>query len=156
MSPTFTATLLCHRAAPYRDASSRLTSLQPQLTCDNMLQRATSEQGLLGSDLGESDVRNLAPQFQQVAATGAVGSVSGPVRTPLGLHLVGVCGRRLGGPQAPTYEQVERRMQTEGLSLLGRRYIRDLRADALIEMPPESKVTDFPTRPSTSPSPRPR
>lgn len=115
-------------------ASSRLTSLQPQLTCDNMIQRATSEQGLLGSDLGESDVRNLAPQFQQVAASGAVGSVSGPVRTPLGLHLVGVCGRRLGGPQAPTYEQVERRMQTEGLSLLGRRYIRDLRADALIEM----------------------
>lgn len=26
MSPTFTATLPCHRAAPLRDASSRLTS----------------------------------------------------------------------------------------------------------------------------------
>jgi len=115
-------------------AAGRLTSLQPQLTCDNMIQRATSEQGLLGSDLGESDVRNLAPQFQQVAATAAVGTVSAPVRTPLGLHLVAVCGRRLGGPQAPSYEQVERRMQNEGLSLLGRRYIRDLRADALIEM----------------------
>jgi len=114
-------------------ATQRLTALQPQLTCDNMLQRATSEQGLLGADLGEADVQNLAPQFQQVARSAAVGSVSSPIRTPLGLHLVGVCGRRVGGTEAPDPRAVENQLFRQNLANLGRRYMRDLREDALIE-----------------------
>jgi peptidyl-prolyl cis-trans isomerase SurA len=115
-------------------ATQRLESIRAQLTCDNMLTRATSEQGLLGSDLGESDVANLAPQFQQIARSAEVGSVSAPVRTPLGVHLLAVCGRRLGGPEAPSYQQVQGRLQNEQLAMLARRYIRDLRADAFIEL----------------------
>lgn len=114
-------------------ATQRLTALQPQLTCDNMLQRATSEQGLLGADLGEADVQNLAPQFQQVARSATVGSVSTPIRTPLGLHLVGVCGRRVGGAEAPDERAVEGQLFRQNLANLGRRYMRDLREDALIE-----------------------
>lgn len=115
-------------------ATTRLQTIQPQLNCDNMLQRATSEQGLLGSDLGESDIANLAPQFQSVAQTATVGTVSAPIRTPLGVHLLGVCGKRTGGPDAPTFQQVENRLRTQNLANLARRYIRDLRADALIEL----------------------
>lgn len=115
-------------------ATERLTTLRPQLTCDNILQRTTSETGLLGSDLGESDVANLAPQFQQVASAAEVGTVSAPVRTPLGLHLVAVCGRRVGGADVPSYREVESRLQNQNLAMLARRYIRDLRADALIEV----------------------
>ena len=115
-------------------ATARLEGLRSQLTCDNILQRATSEQGLLGSDLGESDIANLAPQFQQVARAAEIGTISTPVRTPLGVHLLAVCGRRVGGPDAPTYQQVENRLQNQNLAMLARRYIRDLRADALIEM----------------------
>ena len=115
-------------------ATARLEALRPQLTCDNILQRATSEQGLLGADLGESDVANLAPQFQQVARSAEIGTISSPVRTPLGVHLLAVCGRRVGGPDAPTFQQVESRLQGQNLGMLARRYMRDLRADALIEM----------------------
>ncbi|WP_225897061.1 peptidylprolyl isomerase [Brevundimonas goettingensis] len=115
-------------------ATARLNALKPQLTCDNILARATSEQGLLGSDLGESDIANLAPQFQQVARAAEVGTISSPVRTPLGVHLLAVCGRRVGGPDAPTFQQVEGRLQNQNLAMLARRYIRDLRADALIEL----------------------
>lgn len=115
-------------------ASARLTALRPQLTCDNLLQRTSSEAGLLGSDLGEADVANLAPQFQQVARSAEVGTVSSPVRTPLGLHLVAVCGRRVGGAEVPSYREVEGRLQNQNLAMLARRYIRDLRADALIEV----------------------
>ncbi len=115
-------------------ATARLTALRPQLTCDNLLQRTSSEAGLLGSDLGESDVANLAPQFQQVARSAEVGTVSSPVRTPLGLHLVAVCGRRVGGAEVPSYREVEGRLQNQNLAMLARRYIRDLRADALIEV----------------------
>ncbi|MNI08257.1 Chaperone SurA precursor [compost metagenome] len=115
-------------------ATQRLEALRGQLTCDNILTRASSEQGLLGADLGESDVDNLLPQFQQVARSAEVGTVSTAVRTPLGVHLLAVCGRRLGGPEAPSAQQVEARLQNQNFAMLGRRYLRDLRADALIEI----------------------
>lgn len=115
-------------------ATSRLEAIRPSLTCDNILQRATSEAGLLGADLGESDVQNLAPQFQQVARSAEVGTVSTPVRTPLGVHLLAVCGRRAGGVNLPNTQQVESMLRNQNLAMLGRRYMRDLRADALIEM----------------------
>lgn len=120
--------------AQVAEASQRLDGLRAQLTCDNILTRARSETGLLGADLGESDVQNLAPQFQQVARSAEVGSVSSPVRTPLGLHLLAVCGRRVGGAEAPDARQIESQLFRQNLANLGRRYMRDLREDALIEM----------------------
>lgn len=121
-------------AAEVAAATQRLEALRPQLTCDTLLARATSEQGLLGADLGEADVQDLAPQFQQVARSAEVGSISTPVRTPLGLHLLAVCGRRVGGLEAPNPQQVENQLFRQNLATLGRRYMRDLREDALIEM----------------------
>ncbi|WP_376853625.1 peptidylprolyl isomerase [Brevundimonas faecalis] len=115
-------------------ATRRLESIRAGLTCDNILERARSEQGLLGADLGESDVADLLPQFQQVARSAEIGSVSSVVRSPLGVHLLAVCGRRLGGPEAPSPQQVESRLQNQNYAMLGRRYLRDLRADALIEI----------------------
>ncbi|WP_313045940.1 peptidylprolyl isomerase [Brevundimonas sp.] len=115
-------------------ATQRLEALRGQLTCDNILTRARSEPGMLGADLGESDVADLLPQFQQVARSAEVGSISTAVRTPLGVHLLAVCDRRLGGPDAPSAQQVEARLQNQNYAMLGRRYLRDLRADALIEI----------------------
>lgn len=115
-------------------ATERLNALRPQLTCENILTRARSEAGLMGSDLGEADVQNLAPQFQQVARSAEIGTISTPVRTPVGLHLLAVCGRRTGGPDAPTFQQVENRLRNQAIAMLERRYMRDLRADSLIEI----------------------
>jgi peptidyl-prolyl cis-trans isomerase SurA len=120
-------------AAAVAAAGQRLTALQPQLTCDNMLTRATSENGLLGTDLGESDLQSVIPQFQEAVADAPEGAVVGPVRSPLGVHLVGVCGRRVGSAALPSRDEIESRLQRSQLSMLERRYMRDLRSDALIE-----------------------
>ena len=115
-------------------AAARLNALRSGLTCDNILERARAEQGVLGSDLGEAEISNLLPQFQQVARSATVGSVSDPVRSPLGLHLLAVCDRRVGGPEVPSRQQIENRLQGQNFAMLGRRYLRDLREDALIEI----------------------
>jgi peptidyl-prolyl cis-trans isomerase SurA len=120
-------------AAAVTAAGQRLTALPPELTCDNMLTRATSETGLLGTDLGEGDLQSVIPQFQEAVAQAPDGAIVGPVRTPLGVHLVGVCGRRVGSAALPSRDEVESRLQRSQLAMLERRYIRDLRADALIE-----------------------
>ncbi|MFN3816081.1 peptidylprolyl isomerase [Brevundimonas sp.] len=114
-------------------ATARLNALRQDLTCDNILERSRQEPDLLGADLGESDVDDLAPQFQQVARSAEVRSISAPVRTPLGVHVLAVCDRRAGGPTAPNFDEVENRLRGQQLSMLARRYIRDLREDAHID-----------------------
>ena len=114
-------------------ATERLNGFRSGLTCDNILERSRQETDMLGADLGESDVDDLAPQFQQVARSAEVGAISAPVRTPLGVHLLAVCDRRAGGPEAPNFNEVENRLRGQQLSMLARRYIRDLREDAHID-----------------------
>lgn len=115
-------------------ATAKLEAFRPGVTCDNMLERARGNADIQGADLGESDISDLLPQFQQVARSAQIGSVSSVVRSPVGVHLLTVCDRRLGGPSAPSRQQVENRLREQNYAMLGRRYLRDLRNDALIEI----------------------
>ena len=89
--------------------------------------------GVVAGDLGEAEVADLAPQFQEAANKLQVGEVSDPIRTGAGLHLIAVCGRRTAGGQMADKEQIERRLRGQQLSMIARRYMRDLRNSATIE-----------------------
>lgn len=115
-------------------ATSLLASMRTGLTCDNIVQRASQTTGVVGADLGEANIADLAPQFQEVARSGAVGSVSQPIRTDLGVHLVAVCGRRQASDDIPSRQEVEAELGNQQLTMLARRYIRDLRNAATIDV----------------------
>ena len=61
------------------------------------------------------------------------GQTSEPIRTNVGLHILTVCSRGSGGAGAVTKEQIEGRLYGQQLSMIARRYMRDLRTAATIE-----------------------
>lgn len=115
-------------------ATATLNTLRASgLTCDNIVDRANATPGVVGSELGEANVADLAGPFQTVARDAAVGSISEPLRSEQGLHLVAMCGRRAASDQIPAREDIQRELTSQQLNMLARRYIRDLRNAATIE-----------------------
>ncbi|HWE46386.1 MAG TPA: peptidylprolyl isomerase [Caulobacteraceae bacterium] len=115
-------------------ATAKLAALKTSLTCQNVEKDAAKTDGVVASDLGESKVSDLAPEFQTVAGGLEKGQVSDPIRTDVGVHLIFMCDKRTEGTAVPTAEQVEQRLRNQQLSMLARRYMRELRATATIEM----------------------
>jgi peptidyl-prolyl cis-trans isomerase SurA len=122
-------------AQPQVDAAMRLlTDLKPKITsCETLEATAGKVEGVVAGDLGEAEITDLAPAFQEAANTLKVGQVSDPIRTDAGLHLIAVCGKRQSGAQAPTHDQIENRLRGQQLALISKRYLRDLRNSATIE-----------------------
>lgn len=116
-------------------ATATLEKVRPLVTgCNDLEAKAGTVDGVVAGDLGEVDVATLTPGFADAANNTPVGQLSQPVRSPGGLHLVMVCGRRQSGSDALTPEQVENKLKGQQLSLIERRVMRDLRNSATIEM----------------------
>ena len=90
--------------------------------------------GVVPGDLGEADVSELAPAFRDAIKGLAVDQIRDPIRTEVGLHLVAVCGRRHSGPNLPPREEIEARLEDQQLAQISKRYLRDLRNSATIEV----------------------
>jgi len=115
-------------------ANKLLVDLKPKITsCQTLEATAGKVDGVVAGDLGEAEITDLAPAFQEAANTLKVGQVSDPIRTDAGLHLIAVCGKRQSGAQAPTHDQIENRLRGQQLALISKRYLRDLRNSATIE-----------------------
>ncbi|MBW8815900.1 MAG: peptidylprolyl isomerase [Caulobacterales bacterium] len=115
-------------------AKAKLVALKPQLKgCTNLEAIAGKTEGVVAGDLGEAELGDLAPQFRDAAEKLKVGEISDPVRTTAGLHLVAVCARRSGGQGQADKQQIEQRLYSQQLSMIARRYMRDLRNSATIE-----------------------
>ena len=120
--------------AEVRAAQTRLATLKTQITgCEGLETRAAAVEGVIAGDLGEAELNDLDTPFRDAAQRLAPGQVSDPIRTPVGLHLVAVCGKKAGGSEAPTADQVQDRLYGQQLALVSRRYMRDLRNSATIE-----------------------
>jgi peptidyl-prolyl cis-trans isomerase SurA len=115
-------------------AKAKLLALKSELKgCNNLEAVAGKTPGVVAGDLGEAELGDLAPQFRDAAEKLKVGEISDPVRTAAGLHLVAVCGRRTGGQGQADKQQIEQRLYSQQLSMIARRYMRDLRNSATIE-----------------------
>jgi peptidyl-prolyl cis-trans isomerase SurA len=99
------------------------------------MSEAAAELGAPNSgELGWLSVAELPPAFREAVATLPVGQVSAPMEGAAGIHLLMVCDRREPQGAAPEREQIAERLERERVERLARRYLRDLRKEAFVEV----------------------
>jgi peptidyl-prolyl cis-trans isomerase SurA len=104
-------------------------------TCADLETKAATVPGVVAGDLGKSDVKDLSQEFRVPAETLPPNQLSQPIRTPVGMHLLMVCDRKQTQANLPSKDEIENRLYAQQLSMLSRRYLRDLRNSATIDTP---------------------
>jgi peptidyl-prolyl cis-trans isomerase SurA len=115
-------------------ARSKLETVRSQVKgCGTVEAAAAKVPGVVAGDLGEAETADLLPEFAEAAKTLEPGQLSAPIRTKVGLHVLAVCGKRSAGAAQVDHDQIESRLTGQQLSMISRRYMRDLRNSATIE-----------------------
>ena len=79
-------------------------------------------------------MRDLPPALQQMMLPMQVGQATQPFGSlDEGVRVLVICGRDESDPTEPTFDQVYNQINEERMNLRARRYLRDLRRDAVIE-----------------------
>ena len=79
-------------------------------------------------------LRDLPPALQQLMLPMQVGQATQPFGSiEEGVRILVICGRDQVDPGEPTFDQVYNQLNEERINLRARRYLRDLRRDAVIE-----------------------
>jgi peptidyl-prolyl cis-trans isomerase SurA len=82
----------------------------------------------------EVKLRDLPPALQEIMLPMQVGQATPPFGSiEEGVRTLILCGRDEVDPTAPTFDQVYAQLNEERVNLRARRYLRDLRRDAIIE-----------------------
>jgi peptidyl-prolyl cis-trans isomerase SurA len=93
----------------------------------------TIDGSVVVTDLGETPLSELRDDYAAALKPLNVGQTTAPMRNDANMNVLIVCDKRLAGENAPTREQIEDRLVNQRLSMLGRRYLRDVRNQATIE-----------------------
>jgi len=79
-------------------------------------------------------IRDLPPALQEIMLPMQVGQATPPFGSvEEGVRVLVLCGRDQADPTAPSFDQVYAQINEERVNLRSRRYLRDLRRDAVIE-----------------------
>lgn len=93
--------------------------------------------GELNAEVVQSDdvkMRDLPPALQEMLLQMQVGQATRPFGSiEEGVRVLVLCGRDEVDPSAPSFDQVYAQLNEERVNLRSRRYLRDLRRDAIID-----------------------
>lgn len=85
-------------------------------------------------DLGRMYLGDLPPQVRAVVEKLELGVPSEDIRTPTEVLQMMVCDRKDPPDQAPSKEAIAQRLHERRMAMMARRYLRDLRRDAIIDV----------------------
>jgi peptidyl-prolyl cis-trans isomerase SurA len=106
---------------------SRITS------CDELVGAVKSLNEATVRTIGKRTEEELPPQFVGLLAEVPVGHLSKPVRTPIGIEMLAVCGKRDLTGDFQIRSKVEEELRSREGEVFARRYINDLRRTAVID-----------------------
>ncbi|ESQ73881.1 peptidylprolyl isomerase [Asticcacaulis sp. AC402] len=120
-------------AADVASAQATLQSFRSKVSDCDALEDAKAPSQIRITDLGEAQLSTLLPDYAAALKPLKGNQASGPLRNSQFMNVVYVCDRRLAGENALTREQVESQLVNTRLSMLGKRYLREIRGAATIE-----------------------
>ncbi len=103
-------------------------------SCEGVEERAASLDGVIVTPLTGLNASALIPQIREALSGVEPVASTEVLETAAGLQAFLVCNRQLTGPGVPTAAEVENQLINQQLSLLARRWLRDLRRDATVEI----------------------
>jgi peptidyl-prolyl cis-trans isomerase SurA len=98
--------------------------------------------GTVYMNLGDAKLADLSPQIQEAMKNARPGEAAVPFMSEAGIELIGRCDKRIEVKTAyvmPTQQQVEDQLFQNQISAMARRYLRDLKREANIQLRDDSK-----------------
>jgi peptidyl-prolyl cis-trans isomerase SurA len=102
--------------------------------CDDMVPLAKQAKASGKVLLGKMEIGKLGVPLRGIIRDLKLGIASRPIRTPSGISIFMVCNKSLPKTELPTAQQIRTRLKRERLSVLVRRYMRDLRRTAVVDV----------------------
>ncbi len=113
-------------------ASTRANEVRSLIDGCEVVDDLASEYGSPGSgDLGMLKVSEMPTELRQIVVPLAVGQPSAPIRVPTGISILIVCSREFDGINR---DRIRQSLVNQRLDMLSRRYLRDLRRSASVEV----------------------
>ena len=98
--------------------------------------------GTIYMDLGDAKLSDLSPEIQNAMKATRPGEAAAPFQSEAGIELIGRCDKRIEIKTAyvmPTRDQIRDQLFQNQIATMARRYLRDLKRDANIQVRDNSK-----------------
>jgi peptidyl-prolyl cis-trans isomerase SurA len=119
-------------AAQRQDALARAQSVRTKVTgCQNVDSLAQSVGSPGSGSLGKMKLADLPPEIQQAVGGLSNGQASEPIALPAGISVLVVCDREDSGIDR---DRIRQRLSEERLSIQARKFMRNLRLDANVDI----------------------
>jgi peptidyl-prolyl cis-trans isomerase SurA len=102
--------------------------------CDDMARVAREVRSPGSPDIGKFRIGDLAGPIRAAVQALAVGKASAPIRDKEGVSVLMVCQRTDPPSNLPTATELEERLRNERVENAARRYMRDLRYAAVVDV----------------------
>jgi peptidyl-prolyl cis-trans isomerase SurA len=101
--------------------------------CDQSVQQASSNPNVVVKPPVRRDESQVSDEMQKALATMSVGGITEPTRVKEGIQIVAVCAKKEVPGRTQATEEVRSELTSERGKMLARRYLMDLKADAVID-----------------------
>ncbi len=112
----------------------RVEALAPKMNdCAKIPEYAAELGAREHGSIGKVRLRDLSPELRKLLVDLPVGHPTKPVRSEDGMRLFFVCARKKPEVHIPTLDEIIARLEDQKLAMMARRYLRDLRRNAIID-----------------------